>query len=112
MRKSKYNYRITSRREGSHLEPQTFTILLSGALEAAERHAIELPGCVTRIEQQTDNGWKLWHEGQWQPKRGCGRLVHVEGTNGGKMPCGGNLTELDGTTKPYFCSVDCETLTA
>jgi hypothetical protein len=35
---------------------------------------------------------------------GCGVPTHVAGTNGGKMPCGGELTELDGRTHKQFCA--------
>ncbi len=34
---------------------------------------------------------------------GCGKLTYVEGTNGGKMPCGALLT-MFGETAPYFCA--------
>jgi hypothetical protein len=34
---------------------------------------------------------------------GCGAPTFVNGTNGGKMPCGGTLKQLDGTTGQYFC---------
>lgn len=43
---------------------------------------------------------------RWVPKQGCGKLTHVIGTNGGKMPCGANLTTF-GKTAPYYCD-DCE----
>lgn len=33
---------------------------------------------------------------------GCGSEIHVEGTNGGTMPCGATLTRF-GKTAPYFC---------
>lgn len=33
---------------------------------------------------------------------GCGRSIHVVGTNGGTMPCGALLTQF-GKTNPYFC---------
>jgi len=33
---------------------------------------------------------------------GCGELTRVEGTSGGEMPCGANLTRF-GRTAPYFC---------
>ena len=33
---------------------------------------------------------------------GCGALTYVEGTNGGKMPCGALLTRF-GKTAPYLC---------
>lgn len=36
-------------------------------------------------------------------RKGCDRPTHVEGTNGGTMPCGANLTRL-GKTEPYFCA--------
>ena len=35
---------------------------------------------------------------------GCGSLTYVEATNGGQMPCGAMLTQLDGTKAPYFCA--------
>lgn len=35
--------------------------------------------------------------------KGCGRPTHVEGTNGGMMPCGAMLT-MFGKTEPYYCS--------
>lgn len=35
---------------------------------------------------------------------GCGAPTYVEGTNGGQMPCGGNLTSF-GKTKQYFCAL-------
>lgn len=39
--------------------------------------------------------------------KGCGKTIHVEGTNGGTMPCGGMLTQLDGSKAPYYCG-DCD----
>jgi len=33
---------------------------------------------------------------------GCGALTYVEGTNGGRMPCGSMLTRF-GQTSPYYC---------
>jgi len=33
---------------------------------------------------------------------GCGSRTHVEGTNGGTMPCGSLLTRF-GKTEPYYC---------
>jgi hypothetical protein len=33
---------------------------------------------------------------------GCGTPTHVEGTNGGTMPCGNMLTRF-GVTAPYYC---------
>ena len=38
------------------------------------------------------------------PNGGCGSMTNVEGTNGGKMPCGALLTML-GETKPYYCAL-------
>lgn len=35
---------------------------------------------------------------------GCGKPTHVSGTNGGLMPCGATLTQLDGTSAPYLCA--------
>lgn len=35
---------------------------------------------------------------------GCGSPTHVEGTNGGMMPCGSMLTRF-GKTEPYFCAL-------
>jgi hypothetical protein len=37
-------------------------------------------------------------------KAGCGKYTHVAGTNGGKMPCGGTLKHLDGTTTHEYCA--------
>lgn len=34
---------------------------------------------------------------------GCGLPTHVEGTNGGQMPCGALLLRF-GKTEPYFCA--------
>lgn len=36
------------------------------------------------------------------PNGGCGAPTHVEGTNGGTLPCGSNLTQ-SGVTEPYYC---------
>ena len=33
---------------------------------------------------------------------GCGCWTHVAGTNGGKMRCGGMLTQFS-VTEPYYC---------
>ena len=33
---------------------------------------------------------------------GCGSPTHVEGTNGGTMPCGSLLSRF-GETAPYYC---------
>ena len=33
-------------------------------------------------------------------------MIYVEGTNGGKMPCGAMLTAF-GRTEPYFCQECC-----
>jgi len=41
------------------------------------------------------------HLSQYLP--GCGRSTHVVGTNGGMMPCGGELTS-QGKTGQYFCA--------
>jgi hypothetical protein len=38
---------------------------------------------------------------------GCGSPTHVEGTNGGQIPCGARLTQF-GKTAPYFCAA-CQT---
>lgn len=35
---------------------------------------------------------------------GCGAPTHVEGTNGGKMPCGALLTRF-GKPEPYYCGL-------
>jgi hypothetical protein len=35
--------------------------------------------------------------------KGCGKHIHVIGTNGGTMPCGAMLKQLDGTSEPYYC---------
>jgi hypothetical protein len=35
--------------------------------------------------------------------KGCGKAIHISGTNGGMMPCGAMLTQLDGSKAPYFC---------
>lgn len=37
---------------------------------------------------------------------GCGKDIHVSGTNGGTMPCGGLLT-MFGSTTLHFCG-SCE----
>lgn len=34
---------------------------------------------------------------------GCGAPTHVEGTNGGTLPCGATLHWPDGTKAPYYC---------
>jgi hypothetical protein len=99
--KTKFNYRVTSRKENSLIEPQTVTITLGAAIEAAYRHGKELPGCTTRIENKCAEGWNLWQEGQWI---GCGQPTRVAGTNGGWMKCGAMLTDLTGKTEPYFCA--------
>lgn len=64
----KYQYRTTSSLDGSSLQPQTFTHTLGAAVEAAQGHANELPGCVTKIEEKDGKGWKLWHAGNWEGK--------------------------------------------
>jgi len=35
---------------------------------------------------------------------GCGKYTHVSGTNGGTMPCGGELTDLSGKVTREFCA--------
>lgn len=35
--------------------------------------------------------------------QGCGKQVHVIGTNGGKMPCGATLQNLKGESSVYLC---------
>ena len=35
---------------------------------------------------------------------GCGSPTHVDGTNGGTMPCGATLKQLDGKVEQYFCA--------
>jgi hypothetical protein len=47
------------------------------------------------------NASSLYFNPEYKGK-GCGKMTHVEGTNGGKMPCG---AKLDG--KPYYCAA-CE----
>lgn len=37
------------------------------------------------------------------PNGGCGAPTHVVGTNGGTMPCGAVLHQLDGSKAPYYC---------
>lgn len=41
------------------------------------------------------------------PRKGCGKPTHVTGTNGGTLPCGSLLRDLDGSLNPYYCPV-CE----
>jgi len=36
---------------------------------------------------------------------GCGVPTYVEGTNGGMMPCGSWLTQLNGVRAPYYCDL-------
>lgn len=40
------------------------------------------------------------------PPQGCGKPMHVIGTNGGTMPCGAMLTRF-GKTAPEYCCDDC-----
>jgi hypothetical protein len=37
-------------------------------------------------------------------QKGCGKMHYVQGTNGGKMPCGALLVSFGGVA-PHFC--DC-----
>lgn len=37
-------------------------------------------------------------------RKGCGRLTHVAGTNGGQMRCGATLHDLTGA-HPYYCAM-------
>ena len=36
--------------------------------------------------------------------KGCGAPTYVEGTNGGKMPCGAILHRF-GAAEPYYCGL-------
>jgi len=47
-----------------------------------------------------------------EPSPGCGVPTHVAGTNGGRMPCGATLKDLDGTTATYFCGPCQQSLSA
>lgn len=68
--KSKYSYRVSSSKAGSHITPMTFTHTLGGAIEAAQGHNRELPGCETVIEKNDGNDWKLWAAGNWSDLAG------------------------------------------
>ena len=57
--RTNYNWRISSQRENSSLKPQTFTITLGNAMDAACQHSKEL-GCQTMIEQKRDDIWVEW----------------------------------------------------
>lgn len=43
-----------------------------------------------------------WETEPWYRPTGCGKPTHVEGTNGGMMPCGAMLTKF-GKNAPYLC---------
>lgn len=40
-------------------------------------------------------------------EKGCGKMMHIIGTNGGLMPCGSTLLNLDGTKARPLCD-DCK----
>lgn len=70
-----------------------------------------LEGTIVRAAQSTRTGaLNYMSEGRVLVViQGCGKCVHVVGTNGGTMPCGATLTQLDGTVAPYLCAT-CEAL--
>lgn len=78
--------------------------------------AFQRPGVLQHIKQEITvrelNGTlvtpnlpsrEMWQEMLAKYAPGCGSPTHVSGTNGGKMPCGGWLTQLDKTRTQYFC---------
>lgn len=40
-------------------------------------------------------------------RQGCGKRIHVVGTNGGTVPCGARIKELDGSYFREYCG-ECE----
>ena len=46
---------------------------------------------------------EVWNDMLKKYSPGCGSPTSVDGTNGGKMPCGGRLTQF-GKTEQYFCA--------
>lgn len=61
-------------------------------------------GDVIRAAQSTRKGAESYMQDGYVLVviHGCGRATHVEGTNGGTMPCGAKLNG-----EPYYC-MDCE----
>jgi hypothetical protein len=37
------------------------------------------------------------------PAKGCGKQIHIAGTNGGTMACGSLLRHLNGELTPQYC---------
>lgn len=67
---------------------------IKSAVEEAGGKFIEVP-----LDREKFNQNLSWYA------PGCGAPTHVDGTNGGEMPCGGMLTGLDGNTEQYFCAL-------
>ena len=60
----------------------------------------ELGGVLVTPAFPTRSNWQAMLD-HYAP--GCGSPIHVQGTNGGTMPCGGHLNE-NGKQLQLFCS--------
>lgn len=78
--------------------------LASAAKRSDNRHFV-LEGTEVRAAQSTINGAISYMNDAriLVSIKGCGKSTHVDGTNGGTMPCGCNLTRF-GVTEPYYCA--------
>jgi hypothetical protein len=78
--------------------------LALAAQRSNNRHFV-LDGEVTRAAQSTLNSALEYMRPEYVlvSIKGCGKSTHVEGTNGGMMPCGANLT-MFGKSEPYYCA--------
>lgn len=66
-----------------------------GAAHTIDEHNSELAEHAARHQKWADDC----------AAAGCGKMIRVAGTNGGRMPCGAILNSF-GTKAPYYCA-DC-----
>ena len=88
--------------------------VVDGLFEAANRSTnryFVLEGTIVRAAQSTLTGaMNYMNESRVLVQiliRGCGKRIHVIGTNDGTMPCGEKLKQLNGTVARYYCA-ECE----
>lgn len=79
--------------------------LCESARRSTNRHYV-VDGTTVRAAQSTHKGAMAYMRDGYVlvSIKGCGRATHVDGTNGGMMPCGANLTRF-GNMAPYYCAL-------
>lgn len=58
-----------------------------------------------------EDGTVGWVNGKYMA-HGCDKPIHVIGTNGGRVPCGSEIHELDGTIRRNYCPSCQDTLSS